>query len=58
MQKNEPVDEKIFDSNIKEWEWNWVNGHEPYAAQPKGDAVKTAAQLFKKYQHVIAAAYH
>ncbi|RYZ50832.1 MAG: alpha-N-acetylglucosaminidase, partial [Chitinophagaceae bacterium] len=31
MQSRLPVDEKVFDSRIKEWEWKWVNSSEAYA---------------------------
>ncbi len=57
MKKNETVDEKKFDNDIKEWEWNWVNSHEVYSDKPTGNAIKMAAQLYKKYFEVITAAY-
>ena len=53
MKNHQPVDEKVFDNRIKEWEWNWVNSHEPYPDKPKGDAVVTAKEMYKKYWNLV-----
>ena len=55
--KQMPFDDKEFDEEIKDWEWDWVNGREVYPSQPKGDAVQTTKQLWKKYKPVFYETY-
>lgn len=55
--QNKEIDQKAFDDDISHWEWNWVNSHEPYTDKPRGDAVKTAVQMYRKYAGRMAAAY-
>ena len=43
-------DLKAFDAAVKDWEWKWVNSHDPYDAQEKGDAVSVATELYNKYR--------
>jgi alpha-N-acetylglucosaminidase len=57
MESRKPVDEKVFDSKIKEWEWAWVNSHEVYPDKPTGDAVTMATKLYKKYKNILNCAY-
>jgi alpha-N-acetylglucosaminidase len=57
MRNHQPVDEKVFDNRIKEWEWNWVNSHEVYSNKPKGNAVTTAEEMYRKYKEIIESAY-
>ena len=57
MQSRQAVDEKVFDSRIKEWEWNWVNSSEVYADRPTGNAIVVALQLFAKYQPILENVY-
>ena len=52
------MDWAAFDKYVKEWEWNWVNGHEPYAAEPKGDAVAVVTELYNKYLPLLASNDH
>ena len=52
---NQPVDENAFGNQIKNWEWNWVNSHETFPAQPKGDPVQTAKKIYLKYKTAIEA---
>ncbi|HVV06184.1 MAG TPA: alpha-N-acetylglucosaminidase TIM-barrel domain-containing protein [Puia sp.] len=47
------MDWKAFDAEVKDWEWQWVNGHDPYAAGPSGDAVQVAVALYKKYSAMM-----
>ena len=58
MQQHKSVDEKYFDEKMKDWEWQWVNAHELYAATPKGNAVATAKELYAKYSAVVKATYN
>jgi len=47
------METKDFEASIKDWEWQWVNGHEQYESEPKGNAVEIATALYKKYRQVI-----
>ena len=47
------METKDFEAFIKDWEWQWVNGHEQYESEPKGNAVEIATALYKKYRQVI-----
>lgn len=42
-------DQKAFDKESKDWEWNWVNAHELYTVYTQGDAVDVANKMYKKY---------
>lgn len=57
MKIHQPVDEKVFDDKIKDWEWNWVNSHETYKDEPNGNAILVAKKIYKKYRQVIESAY-
>jgi len=57
LQENKPFDQKLFNKEIEEWEWSWVNGNETYPVQPKGNAVGFSKSLYKKYSEQILAAY-
>ncbi|MFT3902707.1 MAG: alpha-N-acetylglucosaminidase [Niabella sp.] len=47
-----------FDKNIQQWEWQWVNSHELYAASPSGDPVEMSGKMFAKYYEKIKSVYH
>lgn len=51
------VNMRSFDTRVKDWEWQWVHGHEPYPVAPKGDAVKTCRELYRKYRKQITEIY-
>ena len=57
MRSHQPVDEKFFDNQIKEWEWSWVNSHEAYPDKTKGSSITAAKALHRKYKDVVAAMY-
>jgi len=57
MKKREAVDEKKFDNGIKEWEWNWINSHEIYSNETKGDAITTAKEMYRKYKDAVTNMY-
>jgi len=42
-------DLKAFDKEVKDWEWKWVNNHDAYDDEVKGDAVRVATAVYKKY---------
>jgi len=47
------MDWKVFDADVKDWEWQWVNSHDHYDDVAKGDAVRIAVALYKKYIGVM-----
>lgn len=52
------LDTKAFDSEVKNWEWKWVNTCDnKYSASIKGEPVEIARQLFKKYNSPILKSY-
>ncbi len=59
MAANTPFDAKAFDTQVKNWEWQWVNKHDnAYTDVAKGDGVERAKALFSKYNSlVLQAAY-
>lgn len=57
LQKNKKADLDKFETIIKDWEWQWVNGHEKYSSQPTGDPIRTAIDIYKKYIDEIELSY-
>lgn len=57
MAVGQKMDEKAFDAEIKNWEWQWVNAKQPYPTAPKGDAIAIARELFEKYHQKLDLAY-
>lgn len=58
MDHHKTVDIVAFDEQIKQWEWDWVHAHDAYATTPRGEAVATARELYRKYRKQVARAYH
>lgn len=42
-----------FETDIRDWEWKWVNGNENYATAAKGDPIQIASTLYQKYYQQI-----
>jgi alpha-N-acetylglucosaminidase len=57
LANNTPFDNNAFQERIKNWEWAWVNKHNPYPDKVTGNSVETAKKMFAKYHTRIAAAY-
>jgi alpha-N-acetylglucosaminidase len=53
VQQQQPVDEKLFGEQIKDWEWNWVNSHSQFSTRPQGDPVMLAKRMYTKYRTTI-----
>jgi len=49
MEGKKAFSKNDFASQIKNWEWQWVNTHKDYPAEPKGNAVVEAKKLYNKY---------
>ncbi|QEC44305.1 alpha-N-acetylglucosaminidase [Pseudobacter ginsenosidimutans] len=50
-------DQKAFEKEMKEWEWNWVNEKKDYPVKATGNPVDAAKQLHGKYREILRAAY-
>jgi alpha-N-acetylglucosaminidase len=47
-------DDKAFDAQVKNWEWQWVNKHDnAYPDAAKGDGVEKSKALFAKYNSPV-----
>lgn len=57
LQQKKSFDQKAFEEQVKDWEWNWVNAHDPYPDAPQGDAVAVAQQLYGKYDAAVNDVY-
>jgi alpha-N-acetylglucosaminidase len=53
MQKGLGPDTNDFDAVIKNWEWQWVNGHDAYPAKVSGDPVAVCKNIYTKYFPLI-----
>lgn len=47
--KGEEPDFAGFDRQMCEWEWQWVHAHEPYSDKARGDEIKIARKMYRKY---------
>ncbi len=57
LKAGRPLDQKAFESSIKDWEWNWVNSHGTFPAQPSGDELTMSRSLYQKYNKQLLAVY-
>ena len=42
-----------FVNDSKDWEWEWIGGHEQYPAQPSGDEIQECLRIWNKYSRDI-----
>ena len=48
-----PYDEDKFVSESKDWEWEWLGGHEEYISEPVGDEIEECLKIWNKYSKSI-----
>jgi alpha-N-acetylglucosaminidase len=53
LQKGTEMDFVLFNKEIKEWEWKWVNARKDYSIVPTDDPVVVAKLLYAKYRKKI-----
>lgn len=53
LKTGKSIDFAKIDREIKDIEWKWVNGHEPYWVYASGDEVELSRKMFKKYRVAI-----
>ena len=46
-------DQKAFDEEIKQWEWQWVISNNEFPVEPSGDPAEIAVELYEKYRDKI-----
>jgi alpha-N-acetylglucosaminidase len=46
-------DEDRFVSESKDWEWEWIAGHEKYPSVPSGDEIHECLRIWNKYARDI-----
>ena len=51
------MDRAAFDREVKDWEWKWVNSHDPYDDRVKGDAVGVSMEIYRKYDQFFHLAF-
>ncbi|MBR7128927.1 MAG: alpha-N-acetylglucosaminidase [Tidjanibacter sp.] len=50
MSKEVEFDQKLFDEQSKEWEWEWTFGKECYPTTPQADEIEVARKMHSKYR--------
>jgi alpha-N-acetylglucosaminidase len=58
LRNNTPPDFSLFEKNIKEWEWNWVNTRKDFQTEVMGSPVKVARELHAKYRKGMGKMYN
>ena len=48
-----PYDEDKFVSESKDWEWEWLGGHEEYISEPIGSEIEECLKIWNKYSKSI-----
>jgi alpha-N-acetylglucosaminidase len=51
------LDMNAFTTQIKNWEWQWVNERKDYPVVTSGNQIDISKALYKKYFHLIEAEY-
>ncbi len=58
LEAKKSIDQKFFETNSKNWEWNWVNQTTAFPAQPVGSSIAIAKSLHQKYIKPLQHTYH
>jgi alpha-N-acetylglucosaminidase len=53
MVEGVPYDEDKFVSESKDWEWEWLSGHEEYISEPFGSEIEECLKIWNKYSKSI-----
>ena len=54
---DKPADIKLFEQQIKAWEWQWVNSRKDFPVAASGQSIAEAQRVYKKYRSRIETAY-
>ena len=58
LKEGTELDHDAFVSSCKDWEWQWVSGHETYRAEPTGGELKHCRRIWDKYHEEILDLQH
>jgi alpha-N-acetylglucosaminidase len=57
LKKGTSANVEKFESEIRNWEWNWVNSHDEYSAEPIGSPIEEVKSVYGKYRAAIGKSY-
>lgn len=57
LQAGEEINQKKFESEMIDWEWEWIHGSEIYPHEAQGDAIAISTELYQKYHAEISKLY-
>ena len=58
LKEGTELDHDAFVSSCKDWEWQWVSGHETYRTEPTGGELKHCRRIWDKYHEEILDLQH
>ena len=58
LKEGTELDHDAFVSSCKDWEWQWVSGHETYRTEPTGGELKHCRRVWDKYHGEILYLQH
>jgi len=58
LKEGTELDHDAFVSSCKDWEWQWVSGHETYRTEPTGGELKHCRRIWDKYHGEILYLQH
>jgi alpha-N-acetylglucosaminidase len=57
LKNNKEIDADAFETDIKKWEWRWVNTQGDFPVESNGNAILTVNKLHQKYRAALDKAY-
>jgi alpha-N-acetylglucosaminidase len=57
LQNSTEPDMVAFGKELREWEWKWVQGNEPYRNKPVGHPVEISKSMYHKYSKLMKKAF-
>lgn len=58
LKEGTELDHDAFVSSCKDWEWQWVSGHETYRTEPTGGELEHCRRIWDKYHEEILDLQH
>jgi alpha-N-acetylglucosaminidase len=57
LQTHTEPDLKMFEQNIRKWEWQWVNAQKAFPTKTMGNSISKVREMYRKYRNNIEKAY-